>query len=122
MKKLYKMKVNGKVYEIELEEVLELDNSSSSNNAKTTVVEEVVKDVAVKLSENSTEMTAPMPGTLFDIKVKVGDKVKEGDVVLILEAMKMETEIMAPVSGEVTLVAKNKGDQVVLGDLIIAIN
>jgi oxaloacetate decarboxylase alpha subunit len=48
--------------------------------------------------------------------------VNEGDVVLILEAMKMETEIVAPVSGQVSVVAKNKGDQVVLGELIIAID
>jgi biotin carboxyl carrier protein len=124
MRKLYKMKINGKAYEVELEEVAVFDESSSSTVAISNEEEKNSKNSAPSIarSGNSTDLTAPMPGTLLDIKVKVGDQVNEGDVVLILEAMKMETEIVAPVSGQVSVVAKNKGDQVVLGELIIAID
>ena len=57
-------------------------------------------------------ITAPMPGTILDIKVQVGDAVKYGQVVMILEAMKMENEIVAPKDGTITSVAVTKGASV----------
>jgi len=62
-----------------------------------------------------------MPGTVLDIKVNVGDSVSNGDVLMILEAMKMENEIMAPTAGKVASINVNKGASVDGGDVLIVI-
>jgi biotin carboxyl carrier protein len=62
-----------------------------------------------------------MPGTLLDVKVSVGQAVKSGDVLMILEAMKMENEIMAPKDGTVTSVSATKGASVQSGDVLCTI-
>jgi biotin carboxyl carrier protein len=64
---------------------------------------------------------APMPGTILDIKVSEGDTVANGDVLLILEAMKMENEIMSPAAGKVVSINVNKGASVNSGDVLIVI-
>lgn len=64
---------------------------------------------------------APLPGVILDVKVKVGDSVKAGQTVAVLEAMKMENEIEASVSGTVTAVSASKGDSVLEGAAIITI-
>ena len=61
---------------------------------------------------------APMPGTILDIKVKAGAAVKAGDVVMILEAMKMENEISAPQDGTIASIDVRKGDTVNSGDVL----
>lgn len=66
-------------------------------------------------------MTAPLPGTITEIKVKVGDTVKDGDTVIVLEAMKMQNNIEAEGNGTVTAVLVNKGDTVMEGDALITI-
>ena len=65
---------------------------------------------------------APMPGNILDVKVKAGDSVKAGDVLAILEAMKMENEIVAPQDGTVASVNVNKGDTVNSGDTLVSMN
>ncbi|MBN1320837.1 MAG: biotin/lipoyl-binding protein [Thermoleophilia bacterium] len=64
---------------------------------------------------------APVPGKIVDVFVKVGDTVKEGDAVLVLEAMKMENELRAPATGTVTAVMVKKGDQAERGQLLVAL-
>ena len=64
---------------------------------------------------------APLPGIINDIKVKVGDQVKAGQTVVILEAMKMENEITAETAGTVTSIAVNKGDNVMEGAVLVTI-
>lgn len=66
-------------------------------------------------------MTAPMPGNILDVKVSVGDKVTEGQLVVLLEAMKMENEIFAPAAGTVASVLVKKGDTVNSNDVLITI-
>jgi len=66
-------------------------------------------------------INSPMPGTILDIKVKVGDAINSGDVLLILEAMKMENEIMAPKSGKVLSINVSKGASVNSGDVLVVI-
>jgi len=62
-----------------------------------------------------------MPGTVLDVKVSVGATVAEGDLLLVLEAMKMENEILAPCAGTVEAVAVSKGASVNAGDLMISL-
>lgn len=112
MKKLYKVKVNGKTYEVELEEIKEVDGR----------IEETPKTVSKPLvSSKGESVTAPMPGVIVDVKVSVGDKVNEGDLVAVLEAMKMETEIFSSKTGVVSAINADKGTQVQLGDAIITL-
>jgi glutaconyl-CoA/methylmalonyl-CoA decarboxylase subunit gamma len=76
---------------------------------------------AAKAVEDYTDgIFAPVPGKIVDIKVKVGDTVKEGDLVLILEAMKMENELHAPKQATIAAVLVNKGDQATKGQLLVA--
>ncbi len=116
MKKIYKIKVEGKAYEVELEEVTSVEGSVTSS-AK---VESAPAPVAT--SGNSVTVNAPMPGSVFDIKVNVGDTVTKGQVVAVLEAMKMETEIMSDTDGKVTAISVAKGANVNLDDVIMTIN
>ena len=66
-------------------------------------------------------VVAPLPGTINEIKVKVGDKVNAGDTVVILEAMKMQNNIEAETSGTITGIKVNKGDAVMEGDTLVTI-
>ena len=66
-------------------------------------------------------VVAPLPGTINEIKVKVGDKVNAGDTVVILEAMKMQNSIEAETSGTITSINVNKGDAVMEGDTLVTI-
>ena len=66
-------------------------------------------------------VVAPLPGTINDIKVKVGDKVKAGSIVVVLEAMKMQNNIESEVDGTVTAIRVNKGDAVLEGDALVVI-
>lgn len=68
------------------------------------------------------KVNCPMPGTIIDLKVNAGDSIKSGDILLILEAMKMENEILAPEDGTVATVNVSKGDSVNSGDLLVSIN
>ncbi|MDD2992874.1 MAG: biotin/lipoyl-binding protein [Pygmaiobacter sp.] len=65
---------------------------------------------------------APMPGNILDVKVAVGTQVKRGDVLVILEAMKMENEIVAPQDGTVASVSVAKGDTVNVNDVLVSLN
>ena len=66
-------------------------------------------------------MTAPMPGKVIEVRVRSGDAVEEGQVVALMEAMKMETEIQAPISGTVIAIHVAKGDTVNPDETLIEI-
>ena len=72
-------------------------------------------------SRHGTAIPAPLPGSIFSLKVSVGDTVSEGDVVLIMESMKMESEVKSPLSGTVQSIAVKEGDNVQTGDPLATI-
>lgn len=130
--KQYKITVNGKTYEVSVEEVRAESNSIPSIPPpivppKIELPKEENKPVPAKpkspveIGANTTPIKAQMPGTVVSFNVAVGDKVSEGDVVLILEAMKMENEVTAPISGVVKSIHVEKGSSVVEGDILIQI-
>ncbi|MDK2562033.1 biotin/lipoyl-containing protein [Romboutsia sedimentorum] len=110
--KTYHITLNGKVYEVEIEEV------AAGTTPKKTTAPADVKPVANTSGES---ITAPMPGTILNVLVKQGQAVKKGQVLAILEAMKMENEIVAPADGQVASISVNKGQNVNLGDSILEI-
>lgn len=77
---------------------------------------------AAQGTAGSVKVEAPMPGTILDVKVSVGDSVSSGSVLCILEAMKMENEIVAPQDGTVASVNVSKSDSVEAGQVIITLN
>ena len=70
----------------------------------------------------AVKVNAPMPGTILKVNFAAGDTVKKGDILCILEAMKMENEILAPNDGKVASVNVKKGDSVTAGTLLVSLN
>ena len=73
------------------------------------------------VADDAMTVTAPMPGKILSVKVNVGDTVNSGDLVLMLEAMKMENEVFATASGKVTEIRVKSGDNVSTGDVLLVI-
>ena len=103
--KKYRVNVNGSLYEIEVEE-MDASAVSAAPAAKAAPAPVAAAPAA------GAQIKAPMPGNILDVKVTAGQSVKKGDVLVILEAMKMENEIQAPCDGKVTGVNVRKGDTV----------
>ncbi|MEI8217219.1 MAG: biotin/lipoyl-containing protein [Eubacteriales bacterium] len=137
--KLYNITVNGTQYEVEVEEV------SSGNQAARVYAPAPAAPVAAPVapapkaeqpkkaeeapkaapaaapSQGAYAINAPIPGTILDVKVAVGDVIKNGQLILILEAMKMENEIFAAQAGTVETIQVSKGDSVNAGDLMVSL-
>lgn len=109
--KKYRVNVNGSLYEVEIEEMQAPATMSAAKPAA----------AAPAAAGAGAKVNAPMPGTILDVRVQNGAKVKKGDVLVILEAMKMENEIQAPCDGTVTSVCVKKGDSVETQALICTI-
>lgn len=107
--KKYRVNVNGTAYEVEIELIDEKDVANKTESKPASA------PATAPVSGDGEAVTAPMPGTILAVNVKDGDSVKKGDVLFVLEAMKMENEIMAPIDGTVTGVAVQKGASVVSG-------
>lgn len=104
--KKYKVNVNGTNYEIGIELMSDEEAKASKTSAPAQA------PASAPASGEGTQVTCPMPGTILDVKVSEGSAVKSGQVLMILEAMKMENEIMAPCDGQVTsVVAKGTSAQ-----------
>lgn len=98
------------------------DSAKTSPSSTTTAANaEAAASKKVSASAGGKPVVAPLPGTINDIKVKVGDKVSAGDTVVILEAMKMQNNIEAETSGTVASINVNKGDAVMEGDTLVTI-
>ena len=111
--KTYKVKVNGKLYEVQLEAVTESAESISEPAKASTPV------APATASAGASAVEAPIAGKVLSIKVKEGDTVKKGQVVAIIEAMKLENEIPATSDGVVKQVLVNAGSAVNSGDALI---
>lgn len=110
----FNVTVDGKTYQVQIEEV------GSAQTAPVAAVQPtapVGASAPVAAPVGGTPLNSPMPGMIVDLKVANGTAVKEGDVVLVLEAMKMENDIVAPCNGVVTF-AVSKGASVNSGDLL----
>ena len=77
---------------------------------------------AAPAAAGATKVTAPMPGTILNVKVSAGQSVKKGDVICVLEAMKMENDIPAPCDGVIASVNVQKGASVEAGDVLASMN
>ena len=115
--KAYKVTVNGNVYEIVLEVIDKADIKTPAAPVAAPAPAAPAAPAApvAPASAGATTITAPMPGTILKVNVANGQAVKKGDVLMILEAMKMENEIMAPADGTVSSVNVNAGASVEAG-------
>ena len=111
--KKYRVTVNGTAYEIELEEL--------TGAAPAPAAAAPAPAPAAAAPAGGEQVTSPMPGTILDVKVSQGASVKKGDVLMILEAMKMENEIMCPCDGKVASINAAKGAAVESGALLCVI-
>ena len=118
MIKLYKIKIGEKVYEVELEAVSEKEGKIETEAPKS---KEVKEENSPKLAaaEGTAKVEAPMQGLVVSIDVSSGQKVKAGETLIVLEAMKMETNVLAPREGIIDKILVEEGKQVEAGELII---
>ncbi len=121
--KTYKITVNGTEYDVVVEETNGVGTPSSAP-VKKAAPKAAPKAAAAPASgsQGSIKVNAPMPGKVLAIKKNVGDAVKKGDVVLIIEAMKMENEIVAPEDGTVASINAAEGAMVEAGSVLATLN
>lgn len=128
----YIVTINNKEYEVEVEK-----GQAMVTGVKTAAIPAVMPVQAPAVSQaapasdkqtvsaaaagQGEKVKAPMPGTILDIKVNAGSRVKKGSVLLILEAMKMENEIVAPCDGSISYINGAKGSSINTGDLLAVI-
>lgn len=129
--KKFNITVNGKAYEVEVEEVGGAPSAPRAaaprpaapapTAAPKAAPAPAAKAAPAPVVEGGEQIVAPMPGTVLDIKVNVGDTVNQNDVVVVLEAMKMENEICAQSAGKVLSIVASKGASVNSGDVLVVI-
>lgn len=119
--KRYNITVNGTAYDVAVEEVGADAAPVAAPAAKPAAPKAAPKPAATGAA-GSVKISAPMPGTIVDVKAKVGDPVKNGTVIAILEAMKMENDVVADRDGTIASINVNKGDSVSTGTVIATLN
>ena len=126
----YELTLNGRTYEVEVElaEPMLMQEFQSYAPAPAAPAAPVVEAApsatpaaAPAVTGAGEKVDSPMPGTILKLNVAAGQTVKEGDMLVVLEAMKMENEIFAPKSGTVSQVAVSKGASVNTGDVLVVI-
>lgn len=117
--KRYTITVNGNAYDVTVDEA---DGMTAAPAAAAAPAPKKAAPKAAAGAAGNASINAPMRGTIVDVKVKVGDKVTNGTVVAVLEAMKMENDIVSDKDGVVASVCVNKGEAVETGAAVITIN
>ena len=122
--KNYTITVNGNVYDVTVEEGASTGavSAPAAPKAAPKAAAAPAAKPAATGTAGSVKINAPMPGKIVDVKVKVGDAVKKGQTILVLEAMKMENEICAPQDGTVATVECSVGDSVETGKVLVSMN
>ncbi|MDE6808452.1 MAG: biotin/lipoyl-binding protein [Prevotella sp.] len=126
-----KVNVNGIPFEIELQKPINAAKHPTMNNPKVQSPQPVSVKVAQPVAPQpaqpvvpagaGTPLKAPLPGTIVEIKVQIGQQVNVGDTVLVLEAMKMQNNIEAETAGQVTSIVVKQGDTVMEGSVLLTI-
>ncbi len=127
--KKFKVVVNGETFDVEVEELATTTQAApvparakvDATRETTKAQAAVSKKIKAQALYGNNAVTAPLPGNINDVKVAVGDQVNAGDVVIILEAMKMENEVTAPMNGKIKEVHVQKGQIVQSGELLLVI-
>ena len=117
----FQVTVNGNTYEVDVEEVGVGASIATPVVQVAAPVAQKAAPVPVAVPAGTEKVVAPMPGKIVDVKVSVGQEIKEGDLVAILEAMKMENEVFATASGKVASVNVTSGAMVESQDVIITV-
>ena len=123
--KRFQVVVNGNSYEVEVEELPAGVTPSpvvAPPTAPAPIAQAPAKKAAPIIPTGAAKVTAPMPGKIVSLAVTLGQVVKEGELVCILEAMKMENEVFSPANGTIASINTNPGDAVETGDVIVTIN
>lgn len=119
------VEVNGTPYKVELEQkaatTIKVATPKPAAAPRTATGEKVIAKAAPAATAGGTAVKAPLPGTVLDINVTVGQEVKAADTVVTLEAMKMENAIKAGVDGKVASISVAKGDAVLEGAVLVTI-
>ena len=113
--------VNGNSYEVEVEEIGGAASAPVAPMPKAAPAAPAAAPAASAAPAGGTTVSAPMPGNILSVNVTAGQQVKEGDILVILEAMKMENEILAPCDGKVVSVSATKDSTVNTGDVLVVI-
>lgn len=116
--KKYRVNVNGTVYEVELEDI----SGSAVAAAPVSAPAAAPAAPVAAAPAGGEQVVAPMPGNILAVNVKDGDSVKAGQVLMVLEAMKMENEIAAPKAGTVAQIIVSKGAVVETGAPLVVIS
>jgi len=129
--KKFLIKVNGNQYEVEVEEIREAGAAAPQVSSVPSPVpvasapqktEQPAAKADTAVPSGAATVSAPMPGTILKVNVNNGDAVKKGQVIIVLEAMKMENEIVAPSDGTIASVNVAQGASVNAGDVLVSIS
>ncbi len=119
--KRYNITVNGTAYDVTVDEI-SADAAPVASAPAAPKAKAAAKPAAPAGAQGGIKIEAPMPGTVIDVKLKVGDKVTSGTPIVVIEAMKMENDVPATCDGVIASINVAKGDSVDTGTLIATIN